>query len=145
MPAITEELAFRGYILTGLRRSYSEGTSIVLSALLFGILHVLISLFQQLFGATLLGLVLGLIAFRTGSLWPGVLFHFINNALGVLTLEAAKHPSLATVSSWLFRDQADGLYRPGVLVATALISAVLLAIVWRGGSKVKPEVATIDP
>ena len=131
MPAITEELAFRGFILSGLRRSYSEGTSIVLSALLFGILHVLVSLFQQLFGATLLGLVLGLIALRSGSLWPGVLFHFLNNALGVLTPEAAKHPALATASRWLFRDPADGLYRPAVLVASALISSVLLTSVWR--------------
>jgi sodium transport system permease protein len=139
MPAITEELAFRGYILSGLRRTYSEGTSILLSALLFGILHVLISLFQQLFGATLLGLVLGLIAIRTRSLWPGVLFHFLNNTLGLITPEAAKHPSLATLSSWLFRDPAEGLYRPGVLVATALISTVLLGILWRGGSRTKAD------
>ncbi len=139
MPAITEEFAFRGYILSGLRRTYSEGTAIVLSALLFGFLHVLLSLFQQLFGATLLGLVLGLIAIRIRSLWPGVLFHFINNALGLLTPEAPKHPSLATLSGWLFRDQADGLYRPAVLVASALISAVLLVIVWRGRSSTKPD------
>ncbi len=145
MPAITEELAFRGYILSGLERTYSKGTAIVLSALLFGFLHVLISLFQQLFGATLLGLVIGLIAIRTRSLWPGVLFHFINNALGLLTPELAKHPRLATLSSWLFRDQSDGLYRPGVLVATTLISAVLLTIVWRGGATMKPKVATGDP
>jgi sodium transport system permease protein len=144
MPAITEELAFRGYFLSGLRRSYSEGTSIVLSALLFGILHVLISLFQQLFGATLLGLVLGLLALRTGSLWPGVLFHFINNALGLLTPELIKNPRLATLSSWLFRDSSDGLYQPGVLVVTALISAGLLTIVWRGRPP-KPDTSMIPP
>jgi sodium transport system permease protein len=142
LPAITEELAFRGYILSGLGRSYPKGTAIVLSALLFGILHVLLSLFQQLFGATLLGLVIGLIAVRTGSLWPGVLFHFINNSLGLLTVEGAKHPKLATLSSWLFRDPAEGLYRPVVLVITALISALLLVIVWRGRSSVKPEDST---
>ena len=138
MPAITEELAFRGYILSGLERSYKRGTAIVLSAFLFGILHVLLSLFQQLFGATLLGLVIGLIAVRTRSLWPGVLFHFLNNALGVLTGEAAQHPSLGAAASWLFRDPAEGLYRPAVIVATALISAVLLAIVWRRPSPIYP-------
>ena len=131
MPAITEELAFRGFILSGLQRSYRPATAVVLSAFLFGILHVLLSLFQQLFGATVLGLVIGLIAVRTRSLWPGVLFHFVNNALGLLTVEGAKLPSLATASNWLFRDPAEGLYRPAVLVATGLISAALLAIVWR--------------
>ena len=131
LPAITEEVAFRGYLLSGLRRSYPEGTAIVLSALLFGILHVLLSLFQQLFGATLLGLVIGLIALRTGSLWPGVLFHFINNSLGLLTVEAAKDPRLASASAWLFRDPTDGLYHPAILAAAALASAGLLALAFR--------------
>ena len=138
LPAITEELAFRGYILSGLERSYSRGTAIVLSALLFGFLHVLLSLFQQLFGATLLGLVLGLIAIRTRSLWPGVLFHFVNNTLGVLIVDAAKNPRLASLSGWLLRDQAEALYRPAVLVVSALASAVLLALAWRGGDRAGP-------
>jgi sodium transport system permease protein len=135
MPAITEEIAFRGYILSGLQRTYKTGTAIVLSALLFGILHVLLSLFVQLFGATLLGLVIGLIAIRTGSLWPGVLFHFINNALGLLTAEVAKDPRLVTVSSWLFRDQTEALYRPVVLVGATTFSVVLLVLLWRGRLK----------
>ena len=139
LPAITEELAFRGYILSGLERTYPKGTAILLSSLLFGFLHVLLSLFQQLFGATLLGLVLGLIAIRTGSLWPGVLFHFLNNTLGLLTVEGAKHPRLATLSGWLFRDPAEGLYRPAFLAATTLISAGLLVLVWRSGGRTKPE------
>ena len=146
LPAITEELAFRGYILSGLERTYSKGTAILLSALLFGFLHVLLSLFQQLFGATLLGLVLGLIAVKSRSLWPGVLFHFVNNTLGVLTVDAAKDPRLAALSGWLFRDPAEALYRPGVLVASTLASAVLLSLVWRGGGRGKPGGMTmLDP
>jgi sodium transport system permease protein len=131
MPAITEEFAFRGYILSGLERSYKPGTAIVLSAVLFGFLHVLLSLFVQLFGATLLGLVIGLIAIRTRSLWPGVLFHFINNALGLLTVEGAKYPGLATLWSWLFRNQAEALYRPAVLAISTAISLVLMTLLWR--------------
>ncbi len=49
MPAITEEIAFRGYILSGLERSYRPGTAIILSAFLFAFLHAMISLFQQFF------------------------------------------------------------------------------------------------
>jgi sodium transport system permease protein len=142
MPAITEEIAFRGYILSGLQRTYKTGTAIVLSALLFGFLHVLLSLFQQLFGATLLGLVIGLIAIKSRSLWPGVLFHFINNALGLLTVEAAKESSLATLSGWLFRDPSEALYRPPILIATTLISIALLTLVWRGGDPVEARGST---
>jgi len=62
IPAICEEFAFRGFILSGLEREHRTGSAILLSALMFGFLHVLLSLFQQLFNATLLGLVLGLLA-----------------------------------------------------------------------------------
>ncbi|MGH7193081.1 MAG: CPBP family glutamic-type intramembrane protease, partial [Candidatus Saccharimonadales bacterium] len=50
-PAFCEELAFRGFILTGLERGHRTRSAILLSALLFGFMHVLVSLFQQLFNA----------------------------------------------------------------------------------------------
>ncbi len=139
MPAITEEVAFRGFILSGLRKSYPTRTAIILSAFLFGFLHVLLSLFQQLFGATLLGLVLGLLAIRTASLWPGVAFHFVNNALGVLTADAAKHPTLRAASDLLFRDREEALYRWPVVVLTALVAAGLLAVLVRSGDRDGPR------
>ena len=79
VPAFCEEVAFRGFILSGFRKRYRVGSAILLSALLFGLLHVLLSVFQQFFAASLLGLVLGLLAVRSGSLWPGVLLHAANN------------------------------------------------------------------
>ena len=62
IPAICEEFAFRGFILSGLEHQHRTRSAILLSALMFGFLHVLLSLFQQLFNATLLGIVLGLLA-----------------------------------------------------------------------------------
>ena len=83
LPAVCEELAFRGFILSGLERQHRTRSAILLSALMFGFLHVLLSLFQQLFNATLLGIVLGLLAVRSRSILPGILFHLLNNAMGV--------------------------------------------------------------
>ncbi len=135
VPAITEEVAFRGFILSGLQRTYPTRTAIILSAFLFGFLHVLLSLFQQLFGATILGLVLGLLAIRTGSLWPGVAFHFVNNALGVMTGEAAKHPTLERAAEFLFRDRGDALYRWPVVAVASVVAAGLLVVLERSGGK----------
>ena len=84
VPAVCEELAFRGFILSGLERQHRTRSAILLSALMFGFLHVLLSLFQQLFNATLLGIVLGLLAVRSRSILPGIVFHFLNNAMAVL-------------------------------------------------------------
>ena len=58
-PGICEELAFRGFVLSGLTRSARPGVAIVLSAVAFGIIHIIP---QQVFNATLLGLLLGLLA-----------------------------------------------------------------------------------
>ena len=89
IPAICEEFAFRGFILSGLEERHRTRSAILLSALMFGFLHVLLSLFQQLFNATLLGLVLGLLAVRSRSILPGIVFHFLNNAFAVALASVA--------------------------------------------------------
>ena len=126
MPAVCEEVAFRGFILTGLERGHRERSAILLSALLFGFLHVLLSLFQQLFNATLLGLVLGLLAVRSRSLLPGVLFHFTNNALAVSLSYWVANPNHQRIAAWLYRKPTEGLYHGWLVALSALASAVLL-------------------
>ncbi len=80
-PAVCEELAFRGFILSGFGRRGRAWLAIILSSITFGAMHMIP---QQVFNASLLGLVLGLVAVHSRSLLPGVIFHFIYNSLGVL-------------------------------------------------------------
>ena len=101
-PAICEELAFRGFVLTGFSRNGRTGIAICLSAVTFGVMHMIP---QQVFNATLLGLVLGLIAARSGSLLPGVVFHFFFNSLAVVrervgTAIADGHTEELQQSAW---------------------------------------------
>ena len=126
VPAVCEEVAFRGYILSGLEHAYRRRTAILLSALLFGIIHVLLSLFQQLFNATLLGLVLGLLAVRSRSLLPGIVFHMINNGLAVAMGAWVATSAGRQAASWLYRDVDQGLYHGAVLAIGLLASAMLL-------------------
>jgi sodium transport system permease protein len=130
IPSITEEVAFRGFILSGLERGYRTWTAILFSALLFGVLHVLLSLFNQLFPGTLLGIVLGLLAIRSRSLLPGVVFHLINNGLGVLMV--ALGARLAGMS-WLFRDAEHGLFRWPIVAITGALAAWMLVKLARPG------------
>jgi sodium transport system permease protein len=87
LPAVAEELAFRGFILTGLSRRFAPGTAIVFSSFLFALYHFNVF---QLLPAFVLGLVLGTLAQRTGSVLPGMLFHMLHNGLliGLVMLEA---------------------------------------------------------
>ncbi|MBQ8058105.1 MAG: CPBP family intramembrane metalloprotease [Ruminococcus sp.] len=83
LPALVEEFAFRGVIL-GLLRKYSDGLAVLVSGLMFGLMH---GNFAQIPFALVVGLMLGFIAVKTNSLLPGIIIHFLNNGLSVtLTL-----------------------------------------------------------
>ncbi len=146
IPSITEEVAFRGYILSGLERGHRTRTAIFISAFLFGFLHVLISLFNQLFPATLLGVVLGLLAVRSRSLLPGIAFHLVNNGLAIVLAFWMAGPS-ATGARWLFRDVEHGLYHSPILIAGGLASVWLLIRLYRGspGGKTSHRDADFAP
>jgi sodium transport system permease protein len=78
VPAICEELAFRGFVFGGLLRDQQPLRAILISAVVFGISH---GVLQQSISATLMGLVLGWISWRTGSVIPTILIHAASNAL----------------------------------------------------------------
>ena len=80
-PAIFEELAFRGVIFSSLRRILNARETVLVSALMFMILHLAVPSFVHLF---LIGLILGWMRHRTGSLYPGMVLHFTHNLLCVL-------------------------------------------------------------
>ena len=61
------------------------------------------SIFQHLFNATLLGLVLGLLAVRSGSIVPGILFHALNNGRAV-SMGYASGDVKSRIASWTRDD-----------------------------------------
>lgn len=79
VPPLVEEFACRGLILGSLRK-FGDGFSIVVSAAVFGIMH---GNFQQIPFAFLVGLALGYITVKSGSLWVAVAVHAFNNFLSI--------------------------------------------------------------
>ena len=130
VPAVCEEFAFRGFILSGLERQHRTRSAILLSALMFGFLHVLLSLFQQLFNATLLGVVLGLLAVRSKSIIPCLLFHFLNNAMAVSQSTLVNSSSVKPIVTWIYRNPSEGLYHWVWIVVSVLTSGLLLFHLW---------------
>jgi sodium transport system permease protein len=80
IPAICEEIAFRGFIFNGLRQKGAGARAVLVTAVLFGMSH---GMLQQSLAATLMGLLLGWITLRSGSLLPALVVHAINNTLSV--------------------------------------------------------------
>lgn len=103
-PAICEEIAFRGFILSGLAKGGRLGIAVIISSLMFGIVHMIP---QQAFNAAMLGLVLGLLAVHSRSLFPAIAFHLCNNAI------AAFHAKngFGIEPDGVFFSQSEGMLR----------------------------------
>ncbi len=80
IPPLVEEFACRGIMLGALKR-YGNSFAVVASAIVFGIMH---GNFQQMPFAFLVGLILGFVTVKTGSIWTAVAIHAFNNAYSVI-------------------------------------------------------------
>ena len=102
MAPLIEELLFRGAIEGHLlRQGKSPRTAIFLSALIFGVIHLNP---VQIPFAFFLGLVFGWLYYRTGSVIPGIVGHFLNNTVASLMMafmseEEAKQTTMETIGA----------------------------------------------
>ncbi len=128
-PAICEELAFRGFLLSGFRHLGHKGMAIILSSAFFGVMH---GLLQQSVTAFVLGLLLGYLAVQTSSLLPCIAFHGIHNALQLAAATfltpalVEAHPGWRAIveeSSFL---PGSVVYRAPLVIGSILASGLLL-------------------
>jgi membrane protease YdiL (CAAX protease family) len=107
---VTEEAAFRGYVISGIQPPFGWPAAIGVSGFLFYIAHVfshpeLTLAFLPYFA--LGSIVYGALLFLTRSIWPGVILHVLLDALGL--------PVLLVVRPSLTRSRA--VIAGGLLVA----------------------------
>ena len=76
VPGICEELFFRGVIFSSMKERYKPVTAIIITAACFGIYHTSIVRF---FPTAFLGASLCIICYYTGSVFPGIIMHSLNN------------------------------------------------------------------
>jgi membrane protease YdiL (CAAX protease family) len=81
LPGIAEELLFRGYIQTRLCERWGTNWGIAVTAVMFGVMHM--DLVQGTY-AMVIGILLGFLAARTGSIIPGIICHAVNNTISTL-------------------------------------------------------------
>ncbi len=121
IPAAVEEFCFRGYLLSALRARMHAWKAILLSGLLFGVFHLIVTdalALERLLPSTLLGVVLAVVCVRSGSIFPGMLLHACHNSVLVLAIEYRE--KLATLG-WGTEDQTH-------LPASWLLGAVVCAV-----------------
>ena len=81
LPAVCEEMMFRGWLQRVLGKSVNYHTAIWVSAFVFSAIHFQ---FYGFIPRMLIGAALGYLYYYTGSLWASILAHFVNNAAAVV-------------------------------------------------------------
>ena len=93
LPAFSEEMVFRG-ALTSYLTSCGTRAACLISGALFALMHMNLS---QMLNAFLVGMLLALITLRSGSIFPAMALHFVNNLTTVvadLAVTASGAPAL---------------------------------------------------
>ncbi len=83
VPGVGEELFFRGFLLSAFGTKLKPWTAILATAIIFGVFHFIIFRFAVTMG---LGIVLGVLCWRSRSVWPGIIAHVLHNGLAVYTV-----------------------------------------------------------
>lgn len=114
LPGIIEELTFRGLLLHGLRKRLRPVALALATGVIFGFFHV--ELFR-LFPTAYLGTVLAAVTLLTGSIFPAMLWHALNNAVALVPEYLGWWADDAVIPWWGYAAGVIGL-------------AVAFAIIW---------------
>lgn len=116
-----EEWLCRGIILRGLLKKMKPGWAIVISALIFGLIHM--NLWQAI-PAFIIGVVLGYVYYKTGSLKLTMLMHCVNNTLSVIL---SRIPGLEDVE-FFAEIMSPWAYVPMIIAFAVALACGLLII-----------------
>ncbi|MBN2731172.1 MAG: CPBP family intramembrane metalloprotease [Balneolaceae bacterium] len=81
VPAICEEILFRGYVLRSFEKSWGIMWAIVISGIIFGMFHLQLA---NVLPLASIGILLAFMTWISQSLYPAMLAHFVNNGASVL-------------------------------------------------------------
>jgi len=125
-PAVFEELAFRGFILSGLEGLKNRWQAIIITSLLFGIAHFAI---QQSIITFAIGMILGVIALETRSIIPCMLYHVTHNSISILLprVDGAIVEG-SPVLPWLLHTNDGTIWQYSILpgIGMSLMGALLM-------------------
>jgi membrane protease YdiL (CAAX protease family) len=134
IPALVEETFFRGYLQRRFLQRWSPAVAISVSTLLFALMHL--DSLQHIIAVVPLGLVNGLLAYRTNSVKPGMLVHAIHNT-GVVAIGG-----LATALVPHIGEDAVGMLLLGTIGVLGLIGLPAIVSLLRSA---KPQPAAETP
>jgi sodium transport system permease protein len=135
LPGICEEILCRGFLLSSFRSRFGNSGAVILAAILFGLLHMNP---YRLVPTIWLGLLLGFIVIYTGSIFPAMLAHALNNSLSFLV---EKNQDWIGQHLW-FNIEETNFLPWQLLLAGILMTIAGLAWLRQQGESLPPVVDT---
>lgn len=126
---ICEEMVFRGAVLRSLLTVFKQKNhwwAIAASALLFGVMHLN---FLQGIHAFIIGLLLGWMYYRTNSIVPGIVFHWVNNTVAFVMIKIMPQMADGKLIDLFHGD--DRLLYSGLLCSLCILVPSLLQVAQR--------------
>lgn len=133
---LCEELAFRGYILQALRSAGKPAAAVIISAFLFGLIHLNLN---QACYAFAFGLALALVALGTESILPGFIMHMVLNSAQVIFL----YMGLTEAGPFTRAEILEQTIALAPWAAGGLVLFVLLLLAMRALEKTERERAKV--
>ena len=122
VPGVCEEAFFRGYLFNGLKQYLGAAQTIAVSAIAFGLFHVVLSggaAPERILPSTLMGLLLGWVAWQSNSVIPSMILHAVHNSALLAVVRSRE-----LLASWNI-GQLEQEHLPGWWLATS--AALLVA------------------
>lgn len=119
MPAIGEELLFRGFLMGTLKHKYKAWITIAVTTFIFAAFHMSLI---KLFTIGVVGLGLTWVTYKTGSIVASICVHFLNNFMSVLI--SVYPEQIQKVVPALFKDHLNGA-DIAILLGTVLVSTAI--------------------
>lgn len=142
-PAVCEEYFFRGFLQNAIRRRTSAMVAVLSTGILFGLFHVILRdalMYERLLPTALMGIVLGVVFERSGSVLPGMLLHLCHNGLLVSVAHFEK-----TLSSWGI-GISEQQHLPIMVLAVAGVPVAVATMLLRGVPKANTEpLSSVEP
>ncbi|MBR4468823.1 MAG: CPBP family intramembrane metalloprotease [Bacteroidales bacterium] len=122
IPAVGEEMTFRGVLQQSLTRRMNPHIAIILSAAIFSFFHFQ---FYGFLPRLFLGILLGYMFYITGSLWTSILMHFVNNGASVTLYYLGNIGVIEDAEHW---GETQNVW---LIVASAVVTLGLIIWSWR--------------
>jgi len=126
LPGICEEVLHRGIILHAGKKTTNPRYVLLISSILFGLVHLNI---RQFFYAAILGYLIGMVGIISGSIYPCMIIHFMNNFLGTFINYGSELEW--PISSFVMKITEAIYSSPISLICAMLIGIPLLFYLYR--------------